>query len=1165
MAIDLNALAHRNADLRRLMTDVFDAEYYAQRYPDVIAAKISPLVHFLDHGVHEWREPNPYFNGTWYVAHYPDVDTAGTNPLVHYLQSGASELRNPHPRFDAAWYVEQHPDAAANPLLYHLKTGAGRGFLTEQPVNIADYLPAMPRAARRVRRPAVDVVIPVYRGLDETRECLQSVLANTTGPLGRIIVVEDRSPEPELIAWLKALAADGRIHLMRNERNLGFVRSVNAGMIEAGRHDVVLLNSDTEVPPGWLERLCDQACAERSIASVSPFSNNATICSYPCNEGGPIPFDLSVTAIDAACRVVNRGRFIDVPTTVGFCMYIRRAALDKVGLFDAERFGLGYGEENDFCLRASRLGWRHRLACDLFVYHKGSVSFGAKAQRLMQRATDTLAKHFPDYARTVARHVGRGAANPYRFALTAELFRASGKPVILMVTHALGGGVRQHIEHLVRRYAGQAHVVVLEGTDRGATLSVPELDGHPTLAMPDDALEDYVRLLLSMAVSRVHVHHLLGIDLDMRGLIHRLGVPFDVTVHDYFAICPQINLLPWRHSLYCGEPDIAGCNACIAHCASHGARDIITWRLDHAWVFRDADRVLCPSADVRTRLQRYGLTDRALVAPHDGVAGGDWHLHPPGLAKGERLRVAILGTLVEHKGARAVAAVIPLAARNGIDMHLIGYIDGNFPDSARKRLKITGRYKEADLAGLIERVRPHIIWFPMSWPETYSYTLSAAIEAGTAIAAPALGAFPERLAGRPLSWLADVATTPQAWVDLFGAIADAIRAPAPAPVPRPAIEDFYAKRYLHPLLTPSIARPEARPRILVVPERFDIGAPTPCAYIRLIQPLLHPAITAAFDVSLADSKTMLERTADIIVTQRFAVPDMADAERLGDHARRLGARLIYDLDDDLLNVPKTHPDAQDVRPMSKVVRRMLMLADTVWASTPGLVARLRAIRPDAELIENRLDERIWAAGTRELPVRETPVRILAMGTTSHEHDFDLIVPALQRLKAEYDERVTIEILGMTRRTDLPRGLLRVGPPRHAAGSYPTFVHWLTSVDPAWHIGLAPLLESPFNASKSPIKAMDYAGLGLAVVASDTVVYRGSLIDGPAGRLVANTPEAWYAALDILVRDAPMRGRMMAASRAAFRDHAGLSDYASIRLDALRRVCQSAAPVAVSAA
>jgi glycosyltransferase involved in cell wall biosynthesis len=242
-----------------------------------------------------------------------------------------------------------------------------------------------------------------------------------------------------------------------------------------------------------------------------------------------------------------------------------------------------------------------------------------------------------------------------------------------------------------------------------------------------------------------------------------------------------------------------------------------------------------------------------------------------------------------------------------------------------------------------------------------------------------------------------------------------------------------------------------------------------------------------------------------------------------------------------------------------------MLADTIWVSTPSLAHSLKTLRPDTKLIENRLDERIWAARPAAPMSRESPVRILAMGTMSHEHDFDLILPALQRLKAEYDERVVVEILGMTSRSDLPKGLLRIGPPRHATGSYPSFVHWLTSVEPCWHIGLAPLLETPFNTCKSSIKAMDYAALGLAIVASDTDVYRGSIADSPAGKLVPNTPEAWYAALDGLVRDAVTRSRMMAASRAAFADQASLSVFAPVRRDALHKLLQTGAPITVSAA
>ncbi len=137
-------------------------------------------------------------------------------------------------------------------------------------------------------------------------------------------------------------------------------------------------------------------------------------------------------------------------------MYIRRAALADVGLFDVEAFGRGYGEENDFCLRASARGWRHLLACDTFVYHEGSVSFGAATEAATQQAWMCLAERYPHYARLVAQHVKLDAAGPYRFALTMELFRRSGRPTILMLTHDLGGGVRRHIDDLVERIAGRS-------------------------------------------------------------------------------------------------------------------------------------------------------------------------------------------------------------------------------------------------------------------------------------------------------------------------------------------------------------------------------------------------------------------------------------------------------------------------------------------------------------------------------------------------------------------------------------------------------------------------------------------------------------------------------------------------------------------------------------
>jgi GT2 family glycosyltransferase/glycosyltransferase involved in cell wall biosynthesis len=1141
----------REAALVRSMEGFFDAAWYRERYPDVVAAGRDPLRHFIRDGIAERRDPNPFFDSRWYNEHYADVGTNGLHPLLHYLQVGAGELRNPHPTFDAPWYAEQHPEAAANPLLYHMRTGRARRYPTEKPLDIADYLPSERTAPRPRSKIAVDVVIPAYKGLDETRRCLTSVLASREPPLGDIIVVNDCSPEPDLSAYLDGLARDGTIKLVRNKRNLGFVRSVNAGMAAAGNRDVVLLNSDTRVPAGWLRRLAAQAYARPRIASVSPLSNNATICGYPDNTGHLILWGSTLGDIDRVCQTVNARRYVETPTTVGFCMYIRCDALTETGDFDAERFGLGYGEENDFCLRASGLGWRHHIACDIFVYHKGSVSFGDRARALSKRAMTLLVQRHPNYTRDVATHIRRDDIGPFRFALTAALFRTSGLPVILMVSHALGGGVGRHIDMMVKRFRDTARVLMLEPTDRGAVLSVPALPDHPRLALPADRLDDMVTMLRSANLSRVHIHHLVAQRMDIHKLIVRLGLPFDVTIHDYYGICPQINLLPFRHEIYCGEPGHAACNTCISRRSNAPGREILIWRAELAWMFRDADRVLCPSLDVLARLRRHGVADRAVFAPHEKVDAEPWPSRIVPLDDG-KLRIAVIGTLVNHKGAVTVASVAETTDPKTTEIHLIGDIDGPFSGAARKRMKITGEYDDKDLAGLIAGIAPHVIWFPVAWPETFSYTLSAAIEAGVAIAAPDIGSFPERLAGRPFTWLADVAASPGDWIGVFETIRTALngaQTAPPAPLRTP-VADFYATEYLSPAI--SAARHVRRTRIAIVPERFDNGFPTPCAYIRLLHPLYHPEIARDADIILADADSIFDYDADIIVTQRYAIHDIKTAQALAAHAKRSGAALVFDLDDDLLDIPRAHQDAALLRPRAKVVRRMLELADAVWVSTQGLADRLAPIRSDAIVLANRLDERIWTHQTAAGPVRDDPVRILCMGTTTHDDDLAMLLPALVRLKAEFGNRVAIDILGMTGRTTLPQGLNRLATSEHATLSYPGFVDWLTRYRPGWHIGLAPLLDTPFNRGKSAIKAMDYAALGLFVLASDAPAYRGSIADGPAGRLVSNTETAWYSALDPLMRDRDLRRTLAIRSRQAFVDHATLAGQASPRRDALSR-------------
>ena len=1123
----------------QLLGLVVDPVWYRMRYRDVAAGGIDPLRHFIESGLRERRDPNRWFDGAWYLRQYPDVAVTGAHPLLHYMTTGASQGRDPHPRFDAAWYVAEHPEAAGNPMMFHLRTGARNGWLTEKPVAIGDYLPSTRPPLRAPENVAVDVVIPVYRDFALTRRCLESVLRDPDRPPGRILVVDDRSPEPALSAWLRACAAAGGIELIRNKKNLGFVASVNLAMKRSAPRDIVLLNSDTEVPAGWLHRLRAQAYAAPKIASVSPLSNNATICSYLGYEGAPIPPGMTLDAIDAACRQVNTGRSAETPTTVGFCMYLRRDGLNEIGLFDEKTFGKGYGEENDFCLRALAAGWSHRIACDTFVAHHGGANFGDRTDGRITRAYALLIGRYPEYPALIARHVQAGANEPFRFAVTMALFRASGLPATLAISHDLEGGVRKHVHDLIQRDAGKTNYLVLEPAARGVSLSVPSLPGHPKLVLAAERWRDLAAVARQAGVTRVHIHHLMGLDLDVRALIDDLSVPFDITVHDYFALCPQVTMLPWTDGAWCGEPGPAGCDACIAHRPSQGATDILAWRLRWSWQFQQAETVFVPSQDALDRLGRHGLGARAILAPHEPVPPGPWPA-PRRKKPGKTLRVAILGTLANHKGAHLVASVVMAADPAALEIVLLGHTEANFPPAALARMTVTGAYREGALPALLEQHRPDAVWFPAAWPETYSFTLSAAIDAGLPIVATAIGAFPERLAGRPMTWVVPPSMDPAVWLAAFAALRTATP-PAKRPGARPR-----SGRAAPP--------PAEAPRsVLVIPETFDDGSFTPCAYIRLLRPLDHPAAGGGLTIQTAEPSAVTRFRAGLIVTQRHAVPSIAAAEAIAAHARAIGAVLIYDLDDDLLTIPPDHPEHAALTPMAAVVERMIRLADVVRTSTDALAARIAPIARRTRVVENALDERIWCR--EHPPAGSGPgglTGILLMGTATHDADLAEVLPALTALHGQFGDRVRFDMIGFAAGGAVPPWINRIAPPAQAARSYPGFVNWLTGAGPfpsgPWDIGLAPLAGTSFNRAKSAIKTLDYAALGLAVFASDVPAYRGSLADGAGGRLVPNTLEAWYQALSRAIRDIPWRQAMAAAAWRALREHGTLaaraSDYAA---------------------
>jgi GT2 family glycosyltransferase/tetratricopeptide (TPR) repeat protein len=595
------------------------------------------------------------------------------------------------------------------------------------------------------RRP-VDVILPVYLGVEETLACLDSVLA-TAGKDNAIIVVDDASPEPALARALDELAAAGRITLLRNETNSGYAAAVNRALARNPEHDAVLLNADTIVFGDWIERLRTAAYSAPDIGTVTPFTNEGAIASYGGGERGEIARDVAAR-LDRLAAAGNAARTVDIPVGVGFCLYLRRDCLEETGLFDDVTFGKGYGEDNDLCLRATARGWRHVLAADVFVQHRGGRSFGSRRGALMERNRRLLNMRHPGYDALVERFIAADPIRPLRRRLDEERLLEASSRHVLVVTLALPGGVDRFVKERCARIreSGRVPLLLQPGTDDNAEV-VLRAEGLPLedlhYAVPDE-IPALRALLLRLGIDEMELHHFLGHDARVIEIARELGVPYDIYIHDYVWICPRVTLLGGNGS-YCGEPEITACETCIREHGGSLEESLLVadLRLRSGNWLAAARRVIAPTRDVATRLSRYFPAISPQIEPWEKLVSVGTRLPP----RAGAIRIAVLGAIGEQKGYKVLLDCARDAASRDLPLEfvVIGYTEEDEPLFETGKVFVTGGYAEWEANELLRRERPHLAFFPAVAPETWCYTLTHALRAGLPVVAFDLGAVAERL------------------------------------------------------------------------------------------------------------------------------------------------------------------------------------------------------------------------------------------------------------------------------------------------------------------------------------------------------------------------------------------------------------------------------------
>lgn len=642
----------------------------------------------------------------------------------------------------------------------------------------------------------IGLIIPVYAGLTELTECLNSIFASDNKTRFELLAIYDQGPEPEILEYLKDLEQRQKLSLLINETNLGFVKTVNKGLAHFESLDCIILNSDTVVANAWIDRICQHG-SKPSVATVTPFSNNAEICSFPnfC-ESNELFLQNTTESIDKVFASSVQKEAIEVPTGVGFCMYISRQALKKCGNLDEERFGIGYGEENDLCVRFAQAGFKNVLATNVFVQHIGEVSFSDQKQALIRRSMYVLDKLHPKYHIDVAKHIDKDPAQVHRLQAIFNLLSTSGRPAILHINHNLGGGTQKYVDEIAQFTSESANHILLQPLSASKVqLGFDYCAANYTISFTLPAEQKLLQKCVSaLRIQLVHLHHIMGLEKNLGTLLKILkDKPLVTSLHDYYFINGRPTL--------CVPGEQFDIDEAIEKLPTELDRTLAcgisvnTLRSLSERVFAASSVILAPSTAAKTVYQQF-FPEHTFSSAFHPDHETDFPYPAVKLKPTSRVaKILVIGALSIEKGADLLESVAATAAMQGhaLDFVLLGYAYRPLEDI----VSTLGAYEDDELEQQLADLSPDLVWFPALWGETYSYTLSSCLKAGLPVLAPDLGAFKERTENRPYTLVEEASLDKEVWLERIIDLVQRLRQQQEAGTwsDQPKAEDFYPSNY----------------------------------------------------------------------------------------------------------------------------------------------------------------------------------------------------------------------------------------------------------------------------------------------------------------------------------------------------------------------------------
>lgn len=959
------------------------------------------------------------------------------------------------------------------------------------------------------------IVVPIYNAYEDVLNCINRLESFT--PVGvEVLLINDASTDRKIFTLLDNLSSDKlNFKVIHNSENLGFTKTVNKGINLCSDKNVIILNSDARVTPRWFEGMTHAASTSDDIATVTAMSDRAGAFSAPnIGNDNVLPEGVSEESYAVAFRRYSMGIYPTVPTGNGFCMFIQRKCLNEIGALDVEAFPRGYGEENDFCMRARKNGWRNIIDDRTYVFHDRSKSFGGEKSELIKVGRKVIDERYPDYSKAIqfysksySMHLIRYRA---RIAMNSVV-KTDFRPRVMYVVSTQTGGTPQTNRDLMMSLYDTVEPWLLHCNAQVMTLykigaeedEVIEQHHLSEIVEPythksseyDRVIKDW---LFRYDFTMAHIRHLVWHSLNLPKIIKESGAKVVMSFHDYYVASPSVKLIdPYN------DPNSTSHKLAPLWTDYDTPDSREKWNKQWRSMFADSlnycDGFVTTSDSAKDIILKYVDLNSSIpfvVINHgrdfEKFRNPNFNNFPSNIIK-----ILVPGNIDKNKGLDIIHKLLELDSSDRLQIHILGNCSEVFPND---KVVNHGTYNREDFIDLVAKINPHITAIFSIWNETWCHTLTESWASGV----PAIVFNFETLAARiqttKAGWIANPDNIENLYhniVDVYTKNDEYLEKLNNVKQWQSGLGAFNTNGYmsiqylnLYKNILNNIDKPLNEFCGVLVPSNRKLTTGNGSSHVRVWQKTENSLNRSVSYLRLRPDQLLAgvqARKIDKAIIQRNVL-NKSDWNKLKPSVLNGSFNYIFEIDDDLLNVPADKDPKSLYKDYKETLQELLDYAHLVMVSTQYLKNKYEKYNSNIKVIPNQLNQRYWLnIDFNKLKKSKDSSSFLYFGSYTHLEDLETIMPALDKVYKENND-FKLKLIGVTNNLINKPWIEQIDIPLECK-EYPEFIRFLQENCQDCIAGLAPLKDNEFNKYKSDLKVKEYIGLGLHVIAQNSQTYR----------------------------------------------------------------------------